>query len=186
MTTQTTYPKSMMFFHLVWLLLVLGAYIAINMTELFPRTSIAHNLVLQTHFFVGLLVLIFVVPRFIIRVKKYKDVPPITPELTKTNKILANAGHIALYIWMVVTPLLGWALASASYWEVNIYGLHIPWIIAQSRDSAKLLRELHEVCAWIGVVLISGHIFMALLHHFKMKDNTMIRMFPWFKWRMKK
>lgn len=185
MTSNNTYPKSMMFFHLLGIILVLAAYVSVSMTELFSKWSVLNNTVLQTHFFVWLLVLVFVIPRFIVRLKKHKEIPPIVPALTKKNEILAHAWHIAIYVWMVVMPLLGWALASATYGSIDIYGIHIPGIVAKSKDTAKLLSELHEMCGWIGMFLISGHVIMALLHHFKMQDNTITRMFPWFKWRIK-
>lgn len=186
MTTQNTYPKSMMHFHLLWLLLVLTAYIVISMTDLFPKWSIFHNVVLQTHFFVGLLVLVLVFPRLILRMRKYKEIPPITPELTKVNKIFVNIGHKALYVWMLLMPLFGWALASATYGSFDIYGIQIPGIVPQSRDNMILFRDLHEMFWGIGMVLISWHVAMALWHHFKMQDDTITRMFPWFKWRIKK
>ncbi|MDD3645772.1 MAG: cytochrome b [Candidatus Gracilibacteria bacterium] len=186
MSSNNTYPKSMMFYHLLGFLLVIAAYVTISMTDLFPRGSSLRGVAIQTHFLVGIILIMFFIPRFFIRVKKFKSIPPITPSLSKNNKILANLGHFALYAWMVIMPLLGWALVSANYGSVNIYGINIPGIIAQNKEIASLLKELHEVFAGLGMFLIIGHVVMALWHHFKKQNNTMIRMFPWFKWGMKK
>lgn len=182
MTTQSTYPKSMMFFHLFGLWAVLAAYGVISMTELFSRWSTSYSIVLQTHFLVGFLVLILVLPRLLIRVKKIKDIPEIVPALSRTNQLLARAGHIVIYIWMIVMPLLGWALVSARMGSVDVFGIRIPGIVAQSPDIAKFLKELHEIFGSIGIFLILGHGAMALWHHYKMQDTTLTRMFPWWKW----
>lgn len=142
-------------------------------------------MVLQTHFFIGFLVLLLVVPRFIIRAKNFKIIPPIVPALSPMNQLLAHAGHLALYAWMVVMPLLGWALVSAEMGGVDVFGIHIPGILAQNKDTAEIISELHGACAGIGMFLIIGHGVMALWHHYRMQDTTLIRMFPWWKWGRK-
>lgn len=182
---KSTYPKFMIFFHILGILCVILAFTLIYTQDLFGRWSSFRYIWMQGHFLAGLLVLVLVLPRFINRIREYKKIPPIVPSLTSINQLLAHVGHITLYIWMIVMPLLGWALASALYGSISIFGIQIPGIVAQSQDTAKLLRELHEACGGIWLLLVIGHWGMALLHHFKMWDNTLVRMFPWFAQRTK-
>ena len=80
-------------------------------------------------------------------------------------------------------PLLGWALVSARFGGVDVFGLHIPGIVAQNRDTAKMLLGLHEACGGLGLLLLLGHGAIALWHHFQRKDTTLVRMFPQFSKR---
>lgn len=101
------------------------------------------------------------------------------------NQLLAHAGHLALYAWMVVMPILGWALVSAKLGGVDVFGIHLPGIVAQNRNTAEILEEVHSACGGIGMFLILGHMVLGLWHHYKIQDTTLIRMFPWWKWGRK-
>ena len=170
----------MMSFHHLSLLFVVLAFGFIWTVDIFPRWSALSSWWMQGHFLAGLLVLLLVIPRFANRIWRFKSIPPITPELTRMNQLLAHMGHMVIYLWMVIMPLLGWALVSARFGGVNVFGLHIPGIVAQNRDTAKMLLELHEACGGIGLLLLLGHGAMALWHHFQRKDTTLVRMFPFF------
>jgi len=43
---------------------------------------------------------------------------------------------------------------------------------------AKTLEEVHEILGKIGYLMIGLHASMALIHHFWMRDNTLLRMWP--------
>lgn len=170
----------MMSFHILGLLCVILAFGFIWTVDILPRWSALFGWWMQGHFLAGFLLLLFVVPRFVNRIWNFRKIPPITPELSRVNQLLAHAGHMATYLWMFVMPLLGWALVSARFGGVNVFGLHIPGIVAQNPDTAKMLLELHEACGGIWLLLILGHGFMAFWHHFQRKDTTLVRMFPQF------
>lgn len=93
----------------------------------------------------GLSVLVFVVLRSVNRFMNYQKIPPIVPPLTSLNQTLAHVAHMMLYLWMIVMPLLGWGLLSASYGGITAFGIYIPEIIEENREAARFLRELHEI-----------------------------------------
>lgn len=171
----------MMVFHLLGVLFVALAFGFIWTVEILPRWLHLFDWWMQGHFLAGFLLLLLVLPRFVNRIWNFRKIPPITPELTRMNQLIAHMGHMAIYLWMVVMPLLGWALVSARFGGVDVFGLHIPGIVAQNKDTAKTLLELHEICGSLGLFLLLGHGAMALWHHFRMHDNTLVRMFPQFQ-----
>jgi len=180
-----SFPKSMRVFHLIGMILIFIAYVSIYIIDIFPRWSIFQNWLFQAHVLAGIFVLFFVVPRFIVARIKHKEIPPINPPLSKINKFFAESWHIAIYVWMLAMPISGLLLVSADSWYINILGYHLPWIIAQSADYPRTLREVHEVLGTLGLFLILGHWWITLIHHFKLKDNTLVRMFPFLKQRNK-
>jgi cytochrome b561 len=84
--------------------------------------------------------------------------------------------HVALYIFMIGMPLLGWLILSANGKAVPFFGLQLPMLIAENKELGKLLHEVHEIGASVGYVLLGGHALAALFHHYVKKDNTLLRM----------
>ena len=54
--------------------------------------------------------------------------------------------------------------------------LELPALVAESKDLAGNLKELHETIGEIGYYLIGLHAAAALFHHHILKDNTLTRM----------
>lgn len=185
MDRKDTFPKIMRCFHMIGIILILTAYIAIYTMDFFPWDSIMHNLVFQVHMFAWILVLFFVIPRFIVARINHKNIPQINPPLSKINKFFLELGHIFMYWWMILIPISGLLLISSQTWNISILGYQIPWLVSENTDSLRTYRELHEILWTIGLFLIWWHAFISLFHHFKIKDNTIIRMFPWVKQREK-
>ncbi len=80
----------------------------------------------------------------------------------------------------------GWAFVSATLGSIDVFGIHIPGIIPVNKDSSRFFHEIHEILWGLGLFLIIWHISISFFHHFKIKDNALIRMFPYFKQRIKK
>ena len=51
-------------------------------------------------------------------------------------------------------------------------------VLLDGRVLAKQIKEVHETVASISLLLIGAHAAAALYHHYKMRDNTLIRMMP--------
>jgi len=90
---------------------------------------------------------------------------------------LARIGHIALYALMFIVPALGLLRQYGSGrgfapWGVPLMentGVRVDWMMAPA-------NAVHGTLGWLLLLLILGHIVMALVHHFKMKDATLRRM----------
>ena len=135
----------------------------------------------QWHKSLGVLVLLAVCARILWR---FVAKPPALPAGFKPLDVkAAKLGHLALYAAMIVMPLTGWLMVSAS-----VYGLptvvfdmftwpHIPGLEGnQAVEGAA--HELHEIFATGLMILIALHIAALVKHAVMDKVNLMPRM--WF------
>jgi superoxide oxidase len=128
------------------------------------------------HFMLGISVLVLVVARVIAR---WMSVAPrIQPQPPKWQTIFANGTHLALYVWMLAMPLLGWLTLSAEGETVSFFGFQLPQLIGASESVADWTQELHEGGGTVGYFLIGLHAAAALFHHYVVRDNTLRRMLP--------
>src|SRR5690606_264964 len=90
-----------------WLMaaLVLVAYAAIEFRSGFARGSLGRTLMVQGHFWLGIFVLVLVLPRLALRLRH--GAPPITPPLPLWQALPAAVLHLSLYAFLLVQPLLG-------------------------------------------------------------------------------
>lgn len=86
--------------------------------------------------------------------------------------------HLALYLWLLVMPLSGWALASAEGEAISLFGIPWPALGFVSQRSEHALEDLHEALATTGYLRIGLHAAAAFGHHFVLRDDTLTRMLP--------
>lgn len=128
------------------------------------------------HKFVGFLVLWLVVLRVLVRLRRGE--PTRVAPLTPFERIASTAVHAALYLLLLVVPLLGWAGVSA-YPALNVFGLFdLPALIGPDEALAKRILGLHGLLAQLLGVLALAHIAAALYHRFLKRDGVMARMWP--------
>jgi cytochrome b561 len=115
--------------------------------------------------------------------------PPALPDMPPLERFAAQAAHVLLYLWLLALPLTGWAVVSASPFNLPtvLYGV-LPWphlpIFADLADKAPVYRSLkliHAALAWALIALIAGHAGAALRHHFILRDGVLARMSPFAK-----
>ena len=123
----------------------------------------------------GVIVLCLVAIRILWRitnatVQAAEGVPPIL-------QLAAKAGHLLLYIFMLVMPISGVLMSRFSGYPISVFEIFtIPAASEKSPELAKLFHATHGYAAWGFVILISVHILAALYHHFIRKDDTLVRM----------
>jgi cytochrome b561 len=54
-----------------------------------------------------------------------------------------------------------------------------PWV--RDRAFARSVKEIHEVMANALIILATLHAVAALLHHWVLRDRTLVRMLPQFR-----
>lgn len=86
--------------------------------------------------------------------------------------------HLALYVFMLAMPLLGWLLLSAEGEPVPFFGLELPALVGPDPALADSVEELHETIGTVGYYLVGLHAAAALFHHYFQRDNTLLRMLP--------
>ncbi len=98
----------------------------------------------------------------------------------------ARITHIAFYALLLLIPLSGWAVVSASTFQVPtvLFGLvrlpHIPLFqgAGDPEATAALTEEIHEWLGWAMAVLVALHVAGAMSHHFGSKRGYLRRI--WF------
>ncbi|MDN3987499.1 cytochrome b [Zwartia vadi] len=130
------------------------------------------------HKLIGFIVLWLTALRIIVKIRSTKPSYPasVSPTVIK----LAAAGHGALYLLLLIVPLLGWAGVTAFPALITIGGYHLPAMPGIPKDQAlaKQIFEIHGNLAMVLAILALGHIAAALHHLVIKKDGVFQRMWP--------
>jgi len=162
--------------HWLMLLLIVGVYACIDLTDFFERGSDARKLLQTWHFMLGLSVLALVVVRIVVRFAS--KTPPIVPAPPGWQDKAAKLAHLALYALMLGMPIAGWLILSAKGVPIPFFGLELPALVGVDKELAGSIKEVHEAVGTLGYFLIGAHAAAALFHHYVMRDNTLLRMMP--------
>ena len=165
--------------HWFMFVLIVAVYACKELRSFFPKGSEIRDIMLQGHFMLGVTVLLFVVIRLIARFSQ--PYPPIIPSPNPIQDKLAKVMLLALYVFMIAMPILGYLTLNAMGKAVPFFGMELPIMIEKDKQLAHTLGEIHEFGANAGYVLIGLHTAAGLFHHYIQKDNTLMRMLPWGK-----
>lgn len=174
--TSVRYGSLSIAMHWLMLLLFIAVYGLIELRVLFEKGSDPREALKAWHFMLGLLVFVLVWVRIAARFSG--PTPDIQPEPAGWQQISAKLLHLALYALMIVMPLMGWMLLSASGKVIPFFGLELPALIGENKDLVKQIKEVHEFAGTAGYFLIGAHAAAALYHHYIKRDNTLTRMLP--------
>lgn len=166
--SSASYGSVTRIFH--WVMTVLIGW---QILKVFDRIADGEHWVGQTlvpwHISIGTLLFVLVVAR-IIWVAKQR----VRPVQEPATAFFVKAGHVLLYVCMAAMPVTGalTMLGGGYGWsafgiEIAAKGDKIPW--------ASAIGSIHSPIAWTLMVLIIGHIVMALYHYFIKKDDVMGR-----------
>jgi cytochrome b561 len=129
------------------------------------------------HKSMGVLILILMVLRVLNRITVGAPAPE--PTIAGWQKTVSSAVHGALYVLLILQPLVGYWANSAFGASTPFFGLfEIPAIVASNEPLANRLFALHR---WIGialVLLVGLHVAAALQHYFIQRDGVLQRMLP--------
>jgi cytochrome b561 len=162
-----------------WLMfaLIAAVYACIELHGLFPKGSDLREALKTWHFMLGLSVFFLVILRLLVHFAS-GPAPRIEPPAARWQELLATAVHYALYALMLGLPLAGWLVLSLAGKPIPFFGLQLPALVAENKDLAKQIKEIHETAGTVGYFLIGLHAFAALIHHYVLRDNTLRRMLP--------
>jgi cytochrome b561 len=130
------------------------------------------------HISAGLAILVLLFIRLFWRMVN----PPPPAERTPLGSWVEIAGrltHIALYVLLAATPIMGVLLQFARGDALPVFGvldITSPWV--RDRAFASSVKEVHEVLANILLILAAFHALAALVHHWVWRDRTLARMLP--------
>lgn len=171
-----TYGSLLISLHWIMLLLIVAVYACIELRVLYPRGSDIREALKTWHFMLGLAIFALVWVRLLARL--LGPVPEIVPTPSRWQRYVAHLTELAIYLFMIAMPLLGWAILSGEHQPVPFFGLQLPALIGENKALAKQLEEIHETIGNVGYFLIGIHAVAALVHHYFQHDNTLLRMLP--------
>ena len=164
--------------HWVMLALLIMVFASMELREFFPKGSATREAMKTWHYMLGLSVLALATGRLALHLAG--PVPAISPTPSKWQETGAKLMKVALYVFMLGMPVLGWLLLSAKGTPIPFFGLQLPALLNENKDLAETVKEIHETGATIGYFLIGSHAVAALFHHYLVRDDTLLRMLP--KW----
>jgi len=101
--------------------------------------------------------------------------PPHEPTLAGRAAWL---GHVALYLLMIVVPLLAMLRQYGSGRVFTPFGIplmeasdKLPWLMAPA-------DAVHGLLAWLLLALVAGHVLMVVVHQYVWRDGIAARMLP--------
>lgn len=160
-----SYNKISKLFHWVMVVAFLWQFLAISLSD---KHTTMGRFFWETHKPIGFIILLLAILRIIWSLLTLKSRPE------RYNEI-AHWGHLVLYIFMILVPIIGLLGQYGSgkgfvFLGISIFETHsykIQWMV----ETAKLL---HGFLGWTFMVLILGHIFMAFYHYYK-KDKKFFK-----------
>lgn len=162
---------------LILFMLGLGFYVANFVPDAYERFALV-----QVHKSWGFVVFVLAALRIVWRI--VNPAPDMPAHMGGLERATAHIGHGLLYVAIVLMPLSGWLMASASdlqemYGVRNmVFGLFEMPDPFQPGDRAleAVFSSVHTVCAFVLVAVLAGHVAAALKHHFIDRDNVLRRM----------
>lgn len=173
--TPTTYSRSIRVLHWITVLLMVAVYATAELRGFAPDRA-ARVAVMEWHMAMGLVIALLVLPRLGARFGR--PTPPILPPPGRLIVVAAQVTHVALYLFLIVQPLLGLLTAQSGERAVVIplTGITLPDLVANDRDLHEWTEDLHVLLGKIFYAVIGLHALAAIAHHYYFRDNTLRRM----------
>jgi cytochrome b561 len=127
----------------------------------------------ELHVSLGLTVLLIMLLRIIWRI-----INPTPVDLTnrRIQNLAAKLVKRGLYAFIFIVLVSGYLITTAEGQPASMFSLiKFPVLIELSSQNVDLAGVLHEYLAWGIVILVVLHSAGAFLHHFVMRDRTLVR-----------
>jgi cytochrome b561 len=91
----------------------------------------------------------------------------------------ASLGHFLLYALILYQGVIGIWMAALSPVSIRLFGgFDLSALSPPSAGALVVLRQFHFAGACLLALVIFGHVAAALWHHFRLRDDVLIRMLP--------
>lgn len=136
-----------------------------------------YHWLLSIHRPLGILVLIFVIVRFVNR--QVMALPPFLETMSPIERAAAIWSERLLYALMFLMPLIGWGMLSAARYPIVLFGsIHLPPILPRSMWLYTVLRTSHTLFAYLLLFTFMAHMSAVLFHTLVLRDGLLRRMAP--------
>jgi cytochrome b561 len=175
--TPTSWGLVSVLFHWVMAVLFLGQFL-LGWYMQGMRDLMAQYTLYQWHKSFGFAILGLAVLRALWTLTSVRPALPET--MPATERRLSKATHLILYGALFALPLTGWAVVSTSPlpFATWFFGLFvIPSLpLGISLHAGQIWSSLHGFLAYAAIFLAAVHILAALRHHFRDRDDVLLKM----------
>ncbi|BBZ30816.1 cytochrome b [Mycolicibacterium madagascariense] len=134
-----------------------------------------YPLLLAIHRVLGIAILVFAVVRLVNRARHHP--PPFLTTMSRTERRVATWSERLMYALLIVQPLVGWAMISATDSPVTLVGsLHLPGIAPSGLALYAVLRTAHTVLAYLLFATFTAHVCAVVFHTVGLRDGLLRRM----------
>lgn len=128
--------------------------------------------IVSWHISIGSVLLVLIVLRLIWAAKQRNN----RPEQDPATAFLVKAGHGLLYLGMLLLPITGLMIMIGNGYGWTPFGIELVARGGADINWMATLGSAHSLIAWSLLILVIGHVAVALLHHFVKKDGVLRRM----------
>ncbi len=133
--------------------------------------------IFNLHKSIGLTIGLLVLFRMIWRLTHY--VPPLSGEMPSLLRALARGTHWALYVTILTLVASGLVVNEAARIPLDFYYLfEIPNFFYVGDEMRDIAEAVHLVAVVSLSSLVTLHVAASAVHHFLIKDDTMVKMLP--------
>jgi len=176
-STATSYSPFAKFLHWLVVALIIAQFVIGYLMPHIGRNT-QPNTIINLHFSFGVVILAVVIVRLLWRWTH--------PEPTPLDGIpgamvwSARLVHYALYLMLIVIPVLGWMNASWRGFDVSVFGLFtLPRLMAARAPGFGWTGDVHVSLSWYFMLgFIAVHVAAALYHALVRRDGVLARMLP--------
>jgi cytochrome b561 len=152
---------------LVFTALFIG-FVMVTSTDDYARLLMIHRTL-------GITILLVLLVRIVNRLTH--RAPALPDSVGSVERNLAVLSELSMYALLVVQPVVGWAMVSASGRPIVVFGsVWIPPIAPVSAELFAVLRQTHSLIAYALATVVAAHISAVLLHTLTLRDGMLSRM----------
>ena len=174
---QSKYSGWMMAVHWLMAIGILTAFgVGLYMVDIAGITPFKLRLY-NWHKWAGVTLWVLVAVRLV--VKLLSKAPPYPQHWGHRQVRLVKLGHAALYALMFAVPTFGYLFSLAAGFPVVWFGvIELPVLIEKDAGLKDLFKTLHNASGKALLLVVMGHVGMALKHQFVNRENILGRMVP--------
>lgn len=173
---RTRYSSVQILLHWLVFVLVVLTYTTMDIQGCFAKGTPLRELLALTHYSLGFCVLFLMCIRLFVR--GMYVTPPVKPALPRWQHYFSGGAQILIYLMFLSLPVMGILSQYYGGHDWTMFNILMPKSVFPDLPLQKLLKTLHEWLANAGYYLIGLHTLAALWHHYRRRDNTLIRMLP--------
>ena len=131
--------------------------------------SIAH-----LHYALGIILAGLIVIRLLWRLSSKTPTALVGSPATRIGIALSK---FLLYVFLFAILISGYLICTAEGQSINVFGLfQVPSITLLEVEQLNIAGLTHKYVAWVLIGLVLVHAGAALIHHFFLRDRTLVRM----------